>query len=347
MIFACGLSNYSVGVFHLTNHAFFKALLFLGAGSVIHAVNDEQDMRKMGGIKKLVPFTYSMMVIGSLALIGFPYLTGFYSKDLILEVAYGKYNILGYFCYCLGASGAFLTAFYSTRLLYLTFLSKPLGYKQIICFAKDSGIHISLALGCLSIPSIFVGYYTKDMLVGVGSNFFGNAVYSNIFLFNLFDAEFVSLVYKSLPVNLSLLGVLSAFMLYNYQAKLLFKTKLSSYGIKIYSFLNRKWFFDKLYNDYFGQLFFKFGYSVSYKIIDRGVFEMLGPTGLSTAVLRFSQGLHKTQSGYLYHYTLSILLGLVVFIQTRQLLFMADDIQFSLLMITFLSGIFISFIKKL
>ena len=137
MVFASGLSNYLVGIFHLSNHAFFKALLFLSAGSVIHAISDEQDMRKMGGLKNLLPFTYSMVVIGSLALTGFPFLTGFYSKDLILEVAYGKYTILGYFSYFLGTFSAFFTAFYSTRLLYLTFLTKPTGYRQVISFAYD------------------------------------------------------------------------------------------------------------------------------------------------------------------------------------------------------------------
>ena len=146
MVFACGLSNYSVGVFHLVNHAFFKALLFLGAGSIIHAVADEQDMRKMGGLKKLVPFTYSVMVIGSLALIGFPFLTGFYSKDVILEVAYGKYTLEGHFSYILGSLGAFFTAFYSTRLVYLTFLSAPNGYKPVVCSAYDSSYQISISL---------------------------------------------------------------------------------------------------------------------------------------------------------------------------------------------------------
>ena len=163
MVFACGLSNYATGFFHLSNHAFFKALLFLGAGSVIHAVNDEQDIRRMGGLKNLVPFTYSIMLIGSLALIGFPFLAGFYSKDLILEAAYGGYNSLGYFSYCLGTLGAFLTAFYSMRLSYLTFLSKPNGYKAIICYAYDSGTYICTALSCLAIPSIIIGYYTKDL----------------------------------------------------------------------------------------------------------------------------------------------------------------------------------------
>jgi len=171
MVFACGLSNYSVGVFHLVNHAFFKALLFLGAGSIIHAVADEQDMRKMGGLKKLVPFTYSMMVIGSLALIGFPFLTGFYSKDVILEIAFGKYTLEGHFSYILGSVGAFLTAFYSTRLLYLTFLSSPNGHRAVISTAYDSSYQITISLFLLGIPSVLMGFYTKDMIIGFGSDF--------------------------------------------------------------------------------------------------------------------------------------------------------------------------------
>jgi NADH-ubiquinone oxidoreductase chain 5 len=318
MVFACGLSNYSAGVFHLTNHAFFKALLFLSAGSVIHAINDEQDMRKMGGLKHLIPFTYSMMTIGSLALIGFPFLTGFYSKDLILEVSFGKYSLVGYFSYILGTLGAFLTAFYSTRLLYLTFLSKPTGHKKIICYATDSGPQITIALGCLAIPSIFIGYYTKDMIVGVGSHFFGTAIYVNMTNLNLFDAEFIPLFYKTLPVYLSLLGFISAFLLYNFRSKLLFQIKTSSFGKQTYRFLNRKWFFDKLYNEYFGQFFFKFGYSVSYKFVDRGIFEILGPTGLSTTALKIGSNLHNMQTGFIYHYTLIILLGATLIFSVRQ-----------------------------
>ena len=137
-------------------------------------------MRKLGGLKHLLPFTYSMMVIGSLALIGFPFLTGFYSKDLILEVAYGKYNLMGYFSYFLGTLGAFFTAFYSTRLLYLAFLSRPTGHKPIITLASDSNIQICVALSSLAIPSILVGYYTKDMMVGVGTHFFGTAIFTSI-----------------------------------------------------------------------------------------------------------------------------------------------------------------------
>jgi proton-translocating NADH-quinone oxidoreductase chain L len=349
MVFACGLSNYSAGIFHLTNHAFFKALLFLSAGSVIHAINDEQDMRKMGGLKRLVPFTYSMMTIGSLALLGFPFLTGFYSKDLILEVAFGKYTSFGFFSYILGTLGAFLTAFYSTRLLYLTFLSKPTGYKKIICYATDSGYPISIALGCLAVPSMFIGYLTKDMLVGVGTSFWSGVIFTDINNLNIYDAEFIPTFYKTLPVYLSLFGFFSAFMLYNFQSNSLFFLKTSGLGKQLYNFLNRKWFFDKIYNEIFGQFFFKFGYSVSYKIIDRGVFEMMGPNGLSNFLLKYASGLHKTQTGYLYHYTFSILLGLVFFLQIRQILFLTEyfHIKIHLIVIALLTILTFSYIKKL
>lgn len=348
MVFACGLSNYSVGVFHLTNHAFFKALLFLSAGSVIHAINDEQDMRKMGGLKNLIPFTYSMMTIGSLALIGFPFLTGFYSKDLILEVSFGKYNLLGYLSYFLGTFGAFLTAFYSTRLLYLTFLSKPTGHRTVISFAYDSGFPITIVLGCLAIPSIFVGYYTKDMIVGVGSHFFGTAIYVSMQNMNLFDAEFIPLFYKTLPVNLSLFGFILAFVLYNFRSKLLFQIKVSFFGKKIYSFLNRKWFFDKIYNEYLGQFFFKFGYSVSYKFIDRGIFEILGPTGLSRTALAIGFNLHKMQTGFIYHYTLVILVGITLLIGARQLWVVFDFfVDYRILVLIFVLYFFlVSYIEK-
>ena len=319
MVFSCGLSDYAVGVFHLANHAFFKALLFLGAGAVIHAVNDEQDMRKMGGLKNLVPFTYSAMTIGSLALIGFPFLAGFYSKDMILELSYGKFTSFSHFSYFLGTFGAFLTAFYSTRLVCLTFLVKPNGYKPVIGFAKETFSNIFIALCFLAIPSIFVGFYTKDMIVGVGSDFFGNAIYNNPSTLHVFDAEFVEFFYKILPVALSLFGASLSFFLYNFQSHILFSLKSSTLGRKIYTFLNKKWFFDKIYNECFGQFFFKFGYSMSYKNIDRGIFEIVGPTGLSSVALKTAHQLHKAQTGSLYHYTLMILTTIALILCLREL----------------------------
>jgi len=171
MIFACGVSSYSVGVFHLANHAFFKALLFLSAGAVIHAVSDEQDMRRIGGLVRTLPFTYAMMFIGSLSLIGFPFLTGFYSKDVILEMSYSSYTVVGHFAHALGTVAAFFTAFYSMRLLYLTFLSEPIGYKSVMEGVHESPLNMTTPLGLLAVGSIFIGYISRDWSVGMGTDF--------------------------------------------------------------------------------------------------------------------------------------------------------------------------------
>lgn len=319
MIFSCGLSNYSASIFHLANHAFFKALLFLSAGAIIHSINDEQDMRKMGGLKNLIPFTYSAIIIGSLALIGFPFLAGFYSKDLILELAYGKFSTFSHFSYFLGTVGAFLTAFYSTRLVTLTFLVKPNGYKSVIGFAQETFNFIFISLCCLIIPSIFIGYLTKDIIVGVGNNFFGSAIYNNPKTLSIFDAEFIEFFYKILPVIVSLIGASLSFFFFNFQSNILFLLKISYLGRKIYIFLNKKWFFDKIYNECFSQTFFKFGYSISYKFIDKGIFEIIGPTGLSFIALKTANQLHKTQTGSIYHYALIILTFLSFLLCLRHL----------------------------
>jgi NADH-ubiquinone oxidoreductase chain 5 len=326
MVFACGLSNYSAGIFHLANHAFFKALLFLGAGSIIHAVADEQDMRKMGGLKNLIPFTYSMIVIGSLALTGFPFLTGFYSKDLILEVAFGKFTVSGHFSFYLGTIGAFFTAFYSTRLLFLTFLSKPNGYRMIICSAYDSSYYICIALGILAIPSMFIGYYTKDMIVGLGTDFWGTAIYVAPSNMNMIDAEFINQRFKLLPLFFSIGGITTAFLIYNFQSKLLFKFKITVLGKKFYNFLNKKWFVDKIYNEYFGQFFFNFGYFTSYKVIDRGIFEILGPYGISVIISRISIFINNLQTGYIYHYTFVFLIGITMLLGYCQFYYILMEI---------------------
>jgi len=344
MVFSCGLSDYSVGIFHLANHAFFKALLFLAAGAIIHAVNDEQDMRKMGGLKNLIPFTYSIVVIGSLALIGFPFLAGFYSKDLVLELSYGKFTSYSHFSYLLGTLGAFLTAFYSTRLLCLTFLVKPNGYKSVIGFAQETFSYMYLALCFLAIPSIFIGFSTKDLVVGVGSDFFGAALYNNPYMSHVFDAEFVHFFYKILPVCLSMFGSILAFFLYNFQSHFLYRLKTSTIGRKIYSFLNKKWFFDKIYNEIFGQFFFKFGYSVSYKTIDRAAFEIMGPTGLSSVALKASSNLHKLQTNSIYHYTLIILFTTVAILCVRQLSLLFDyGIDHRLFILGFIATFFATY----
>lgn len=343
MTFACGLSNYSVGIFHLTNHAFFKALLFLSAGSVIHAVTDEQDIRKMGGLKNILPFTYSVMLIGSLALIGFPFLTGFYSKDVILEIAYGKYSDYGLFSYMLGSLGAFFTAFYSTRLLYLVFLSKPNSYKSIIFSASESSYIINFVLFTLTIPSIFVGFYLKDMFIGMGTNFWGNSIYVLPENFNRIDSEFINQIIKLLPTILSLTGLFLAFVFYTFFDKFLFTTKISSWGKKLYNFFNKKWFFDKVFNEYLTQFLLKFGYRMSYKIIDRGILEIFGPLGISTIISKQAKLFYKLQTGFIYHYTLIMLIGSTLFLGLRKFfIIFYSHIDYRIILISFIFTLFYS-----
>lgn len=313
MVFACGVSNYSVGMFHLANHAFFKALLFLGAGSVIHAVADEQDMRRMGGLRYLVPFTFTVIVIGSLALMGFPFLTGFYSKDVILEVTFGTYTGAGHFAYWLGAFAAFFTAFYSIRLLFLTFLSEPNGFRSVLIGAHDSPIKMALPLFILTFPSIFIGYLSRDLFIGFGTGFWNNSIFVFPTNLNIIDAEFAPLFFKLLPVCLSISGMFSAFLLYTFFSKDLYLLKTSQIGRKIYVFLNKKWFFDKIYNEFIVQRFLNWGYHYTYKTIDRGFIEMVGPFGLSKVATGNSNILAKLQTGSLYDYAFWMFASLLFF----------------------------------
>src|ERR1700712_2354322 len=172
MVMAVGLSQYNVAIFHTVNHAFFKALLFLGAGAVIHSFGDQQDVRKMGGLLKFLPFTYSVMLVGTLSLLATPFLTGFYSKDLILELAYGQYSFSGMYAYILGSITAGITAFYSFRLISLVFLTVPNGQKESYLHSHESNLAVIIPLLILALFSIFFGYVFSDLFVGVGSDFF-------------------------------------------------------------------------------------------------------------------------------------------------------------------------------
>nr|YP_010417980.1 NADH dehydrogenase subunit 5 [Sargassum polycystum]USF18198.1 NADH dehydrogenase subunit 5 [Sargassum polycystum] len=313
MIFACGLSNYSVAVFHLANHAFFKALLFLSAGSVIHAVGDEQDMRKMGGLRRLLPFTYAMMVIGSLALMGMPFLTGFYSKDVILEIAYATYSVPSHFSYWLGSFAAFCTAFYSIRLIALCFLVEPNGSRKLLLSASEGGKAIGFVLGLLAIPSIFIGYFSRDLFIGLGTNFWGSSLFCLPSNLSLIDAEFMSIFLKILPLCFSIAGGVLSFILYRYYNHNMYFWKTSLLGRKFYIFLSRKWFFDKIYNEFISQNILDFGYHFTYKSIDRGLIESLGPFGLSNILTSQVQQVRVWHSGYLYHYLVIFVWGNVLF----------------------------------
>ena len=336
MIFACGLSNYNVGVFHLINHAFFKALLFLGAGSIIHAVSDEQDLRKMGGLKNAIPFTYSVFIIGSLALSGFPFLTGFYSKDVILETAYSNFSFLGHFSFFLGTLGAFFTAFYSTRLIYFVFLTSPNGYRAIYRSVKDSGISISFTLAVLVIPSIFFGYLAKDMFIGLGTDFWGNSLFILTENFFLIDSEFISFQYKILPLIFSITGITVAFFQYTLNNYVMFQIKKSKVGKFVYNFLNKKWFFDKIYNEMLTQTLFKKGFSISYQLIDKGIIEIFGPKGLTNLVAKNSNKLTEIQTADIYHYTFIFLSGVTTILCFKSIIVGKEHTLLFLSLIIFL-----------
>jgi len=310
MIFACGLSSYEVGIFHLSNHAFFKALLFLGAGSVIHAVADEQDMRKMGGLKNLLPFSYAVMLIGSVALMGFPFLTGFYSKDVILEVAFAKYNVLGHFCYYLGTFGAFFTAFYSTRLIFLVFLAEPNGTRQSILNAHEGSWKLTLPLFILSLFSISIVFLTKDLFIGFGTNFWNGSIFILPENYILADIEFLDLFHKQLPFILTLSGSLFAYFLYCYGLDSYFIVKQNAKYKIVYTFFNKKWYFDRLYNQLVGQNVLFLSYEYTYKDVDRGLIEVLGPSGLINTVNNTQNGLKVIQSGKIFHYLFYFVLSI-------------------------------------
>ena len=314
MFFACGLSNYPLAIFHLSNHAYFKALLFLCSGAVIHAMGDEQDIRKMGGLRRILPFTYIMFLIGSLSLMGFPFLTGFYSKDLILEVAFASFSETGHFAYWLGTIGAFFTAFYSTRLLFFAFLSETNAYKNIIKNAHDVPLEMGIPLGLLAFGSIFIGYISRDMFVGLGSNFWNNSIYINPFHNQMIDAEFLPTFFKILPVILSFWGLFGAFYLYFFKFKFLYNLKISKYGLYFYNFLNRKWYFDKIYYEFINQYILQIGYNFTYKMVDKGLIEICGPYGLTTIFSFLSQKIILLQTGYIYHYSLLILIATIFLI---------------------------------
>jgi len=324
MIFACGLSSYDVGLFHLSNHAFFKALLFLGAGSVIHAFSDEQDMRRMGGVKALLPFSYSITLIGSLALIGFPFLAGFYSKDVILEVSFAKYTVVSHFSFILGLLAAFCTAFYSTRLLYLVFLSYPNGNKKIIHNAHEGTWRMSLPLFLLCLLSIFIGYMSKDFFVGFGSSFWASSLFIHSNNYLLVDIEFLETKYKLVAFLITLAGVFCSYFLYVFNVFDYYALKTSSSIFhSFYLFLNKKWYFDRIYNQTLSQNALELSLNYNYKIIDRGIIEKLGPDGLSyflfqmyTKIKLIQTGATDTYLSYTFEFSFLCILFLLIYIKS-------------------------------
>lgn len=315
MVIAVGLSSYNVALFHLINHAFYKGLLFLGAGAVIHAVADNQDFRKYGGLISFLPLTYSVMLIASLSLVAFPFMTGFYSKDFILESAYGQFFFSGTVVYFISTIGAMFTTLYSVKVLYLTFLTNPNGsfinYKHV----HEGNLFISLPLIILAIFSILFGYVAKDIFIGLGSDLFiDNSLFIHPTHEIMLNTEFaVPTLFKLLPlvffISLSALTVIIC----EYIPKIIIYFKLNRLGYNIFSFFNQRFFFELLYNKYISGIIFKLG-SQTTKILDKGSIELLGPFGLEKGLLNLSKSISTLDTGVITSYALYILIGLIFFI---------------------------------
>ena len=312
MVIAIGLSSYNVALYHLVNHAFYKGLLFLGAGAVIHAWADNQDFRKYGGLRPFLPLTYTVMLIASLSLVAFPFMSGFYSKDFILESAYGQFYFSSTVVYFIATIGAMFTTLYTVKVLYLTFLTNPngplLNYKQ----AHEGDIYMSLPLIILAFFSIFFGYITKDIFIGLASDFFAdNSLFIHPRHEIMLDTEFgVPTVFKLLPLVFTLSLSVISIVIAEFLPKLLVSFKFSRLGYNIFSFFNQRFFIELFYNKYLTGIIFKLGGQTT-KVLDKGSIELLGPFGLEKGLLDLSKNISNLDTGVITSYALYILIGLI------------------------------------
>ncbi len=306
MFFATGIGAYHVAMFHLFTHAFFKALLFLGSGSVIHAFKDEQDIRKMGGVKNKLPFTYAFMLIGTLALTGFPFLSGFYSKDAIIEFAYLKNTLVGNNAVAIGIFTAFLTSIYSWRLFFKTFHGTYNNKKISIDETHESPIVMLIPLALLGIGAIIIGYLSKDILIGHNNlDFWGNSI---VFLQETIHEE-IPLWFLFLTPSIVVVSIPLSFYYFVYNTKILENFKNTN--LPLYNFLLNKWYIDELYEFLFVKSVKKIG-AVFWKKGDIGIIDRFGPDGVSKLVKILSNRAGRFQTGFIYDYAFVMLIGLSI-----------------------------------
>ena len=308
MFFALGVGAYPAAIFHLMTHAFFKALLFLGAGSVIHGMDDEQDMRKMGGLFSKMKVTAVLMWIGSLALAGVPFFAGFYSKDMILESAFAAHTGLGMYAFWAGIAAALMTAFYSWRLLFLTFHGRTRADDHTFDHAHESPPVMIAPLLVLALGAVFSGYLAKEYFVGHDMNeFWGGSI---LMLHNIIEeAHHVPFWVKKLPILVGVIGIFAAFVMYilkpNWPAAFVARIR------PVHTFVYNKWFFDELYDRVFVRPSFVLGRGL-WKSGDGAVIDGVGPDGIAAATRNLAGRASRLQSGFVYHYAFAMLIGLVV-----------------------------------
>jgi NADH-quinone oxidoreductase subunit L len=310
MFFAAGVGAYPVAIFHLYTHAFFKALLFLSAGSVIHAMSDEQDMRNMGGIWKKIPVTYAMMWIGSLALAGIPIFAGFFSKDLILEVAFASHGPFAGYAFWLGMAAAVLTAFYSWRLLFMTFHGQPRASEEVMHHVHESPLVMTIPLGLLAVGAVFAGLLGLPM-VNADMAFWGGSIAvpheHNI----IEEAHHVPFWVKLLPLLACAIGIGLAYVFYIMNPAL--PRELASRAQGLYRFLLNKWYVDELYDILFVEPAKRLG-TLLWRSGDIGIIDAFGPNGVAAATLGAARRAALLQTGYVYHYAFAMLIGIAAMV---------------------------------
>jgi len=308
MFFAAGVSAYNVAIFHLFTHAFFKALLFLGAGSVIHAMSDEQDMRKMGGIYKLVPATWMLMLIGTLALTGFPLTAGYFSKDAVIEAAYAAGTGVGQYAFAMGVVAALMTAFYSWRLIFMTFHGPSRADHHTLEHVHESPAVMIVPLVLLAGGALFAGMAFVGPFIGEHSGeFWGKALFVTPDKHILEAMHHVPTWVKWSPVVVGFIGLLLAWHMYirNPEAP----KRLAQTHYPLYQFLLNKWYFDELYDLIFVRPAKAIGRFLWIRG-DGGVIDRFGPDGVAAGVQMLTRRAVQLQSGYLYHYAFAMLIGL-------------------------------------
>ncbi|HMM14183.1 MAG TPA: NADH-quinone oxidoreductase subunit L [Parvibaculum sp.] len=307
MFVALGVGAYGAAIFHLFTHAFFKALLFLGSGSVIHAMSDEQDMRKMGGLYKLIPATYAMMLIGTLALTGFPLTAGYFSKDAIIEAAYAGQNPAHMFAFTLTVFAAFLTSFYSWRLIFMTFHGKSRADQHTLEHVHESPLVMLVPLIVLAIGALGAGLLFERYFIGEAHEaFWLESIYRGAENHIMHAMHSVPSWAALLPTVMMVLGFLLSW--YFYIARPDLPAELARTQAPLYKFLLNKWYFDELYDWIFVRPAFWLG-RVLWKQGDGRIIDGIGPDGVSARVLDVTRGVVRLQSGYLYHYAFAMLLG--------------------------------------
>ena len=304
MFFATGVGAYNVAMFHLFTHAFFKALLFLGSGSVIHAFKDEQNINNMGGVWKKLPYTYTLMIIGTLALTGFPFLSGFYSKDAIIEFAYLKGNTTGYYAAGVGIFTALITSIYSWRLIFKTFHGDYNNKEIKIEETHESPLVMLLPLILLSIGAIFAGFIFKDLFIGYNSS--NNFWKESIFFLNPLSTDHPPFWFLIITPVLVILSIPFSYYLFLKNKKL--PEQIANVNKPLYQFLINKWYFDELYDVLFVKSSKKFGIFL-WKFFDLKIIDGFGPDGISALIKKLSIKANKFQSGFIYQYAFIMLLG--------------------------------------